>query len=152
VFEGFWLAFDDLAGLDAACADAHALTDAVHLGLYRLKVYVPATPGGVMGVGDVITELRAFAAEITFSCHKKTPICVAETYPVVEPLSSNRAQGHFGRGANCVPNLCLVKGNLSSNQHTMTWFITSIGVDSAAPKRNETSQCGWTNNFQRAKT
>jgi hypothetical protein len=63
------LAFDDFSGLDAAGADAHALTSAVDLGLDRLQVHVPATPGGVVGVRDVVAELRAFAAKITFVCH-----------------------------------------------------------------------------------
>ena len=63
------LAFDDFAGLDAAGANAHALACAVHLGLHRLQVDVPATPGGVVGVRDVIAELRTLAAKITFLCH-----------------------------------------------------------------------------------
>jgi len=67
------LALDDLAGLDAAGADAHALAGAVHLGLYRLQIDVPAAAGGVVGVRDVVAELRAFAAKITFLCHD----CVA---------------------------------------------------------------------------
>jgi len=66
---GWGLALDDFAGLDAAGADAHALACAVDLGLDGLEIYIPATAGGVMGVGDVIAELRAFAAEITFLCH-----------------------------------------------------------------------------------
>jgi hypothetical protein len=65
----FGLAFDDFAGLDAAGADAHALASAVDLGLDGLQVYVPATPGGVVGVRDVVAKLRAFAAKITFVCH-----------------------------------------------------------------------------------
>jgi hypothetical protein len=63
------LALYDFAGLDAAGADAHALADAVGDGLHRLQVDVPATAGGVVGVRDVVTELRAFAAKITFLCH-----------------------------------------------------------------------------------
>ena len=63
------LAFDDFAGLDAAGADAHALASAVDLGLDGLQVHVPATPGGVVGVRDVVAKLRAFAAKITFVCH-----------------------------------------------------------------------------------
>ena len=63
------LAFDDFAGLDAAGADADALAAAVDLGFDWLKVYVPATPGGVVGVRDIVAELRAFAAKITFLCH-----------------------------------------------------------------------------------
>jgi hypothetical protein len=63
------LAFDDFAGLDAASADADALAAAGDLGLDGLQVHVPATPGGVVGVRDVVAELRAFAAKITFVCH-----------------------------------------------------------------------------------
>ncbi len=70
----FGLAFDDFAGLDAASADAHALAAAIDLGLDGLQVYVPTTPRGVVGVRDVIAELRAFAAKITFGCHGVTPI------------------------------------------------------------------------------
>src|ERR1700675_2420867 len=64
----FALALDDFAGLDAAGADAHALAGAVHLGLYRLQIDIPAAAGGVVGVRDVVAELRAFAAKITFLC------------------------------------------------------------------------------------
>ena len=63
------LAFDYFAGLDAAGADANALASAVDLGLDGLEVHVPAAAGGVVGVRDVVAELRAFAAKITFVCH-----------------------------------------------------------------------------------
>jgi hypothetical protein len=68
---GCWvsLAFDDFAGLDAAGADADALASAVDLGFDGLEVHVPAAAGGVVSVGDVVAELRAFAAKITFVCH-----------------------------------------------------------------------------------
>ena len=68
---GVWwgLRFDDFACLDAAGADAHALAAAVDFGLDGLEVHVPAAAGGVVGVRDVVAELRAFAAEITFVCH-----------------------------------------------------------------------------------
>jgi hypothetical protein len=66
---GWSLAFDDFAGLDAAGADADALASAVDLGLDGLEVHVPAAAGGVVGVRDVVAELRAFAAKITFVCH-----------------------------------------------------------------------------------
>jgi hypothetical protein len=72
IFLRVWLvglAFDDFAGLDAAGADANALASAGDLGFYGLEVDVPATPGGVVGVRDVVAELRAFAAKITFVCH-----------------------------------------------------------------------------------
>ena len=66
---GGCLAFDDVTGLDAAGADAYALACAVDLSLDGLQVYVPATTGGVVGVRDVVAELRAFAAKITLVCH-----------------------------------------------------------------------------------
>jgi hypothetical protein len=66
---GWSLAFDDFASLDTAGADANALASAVDLGLDGLEVHVPAAPGGVVGVRDVVAELRAFAAKITFVCH-----------------------------------------------------------------------------------
>jgi hypothetical protein len=68
------LAFDDFAGLDAAGADAHTLAYTVHLGLDGLQIDVPAAPSGVVGVRDVVTELRAFAAKIAFCCHGDSPI------------------------------------------------------------------------------
>jgi hypothetical protein len=63
------LAFDDFAGLDAAGTDADALASASDLGFNRLQVDVPPTSGSVVGVRDVVAELRAFAAEITFMRH-----------------------------------------------------------------------------------
>jgi hypothetical protein len=61
--------FYDFAGLNAGGTDAHALGTAVNLGLDGLKVDVPTTTGLVVRVRDVVSELRAFAAEITFGCH-----------------------------------------------------------------------------------
>ena len=70
---GYLLAFDDLAVLDAARADLHALRNAVGQRLHRLKIRVPATTGDVVRVGDVVAELRPFAAKITYVCHDFTP-------------------------------------------------------------------------------
>ena len=63
------LALNDFAGFDAARADANALAAAVHLSLDGLKIHVPAPTGGVVGVGDVVAELRTLAAEFTFLRH-----------------------------------------------------------------------------------
>jgi hypothetical protein len=63
------LTLNDFSGLDAAGADADTLATTVELRLDRLKVDVPATTGSVVRVRDVVSELRAFAAEITFVCH-----------------------------------------------------------------------------------
>ena len=68
---------DDLAGLDAGGADAHALAAAIHLGFDFLEVGIPATPGGVVRVRDVVSELRTFAAKLTFLCHDVAPILYA---------------------------------------------------------------------------
>jgi hypothetical protein len=70
----FWsatvtLAFDDFAGLDAAGAHADALASAANPSFDGLEVYIPAAPGGVVGVRNIVAKLRAFAAKITFVCH-----------------------------------------------------------------------------------
>jgi hypothetical protein len=75
------LAFDDLAGLDAAGADADTLAATVDLGFDGLEVDVPASAGGVVGVRDVVAELRAFAAEITFVCHDFAPNAESQRIP-----------------------------------------------------------------------
>jgi hypothetical protein len=60
---------NDLAGLDAAGAHADALAGSLDDGFDRLQVHIPATAGRVVSVRDVIAELRALAAKITFLCH-----------------------------------------------------------------------------------
>ena len=68
------LALNDFARLDAARAHANALAGPIHLRAYRAQVDVPAPAGGVVGVRDVISELRPFAAEFTLGCHGIAPI------------------------------------------------------------------------------
>jgi hypothetical protein len=63
------LSLDDFSGLDAAGAHAHTLAGSPDECLNRLQVHIPATTGSVVGVGDVVAELRALAAEITFLRH-----------------------------------------------------------------------------------
>jgi len=82
------LAFDDLARLNASAAYADALACARDRCLHRVKVHVPAAPGGVVGVGDVVSELRAFAAEITFGCHDETPILNCSNLHPAHPAES----------------------------------------------------------------
>ena len=65
------LGFDDLAGLDAASADANALVATIDFSLNRAKIYVPATLGHVVRVRDLVTELRTFAADFAYLCHDK---------------------------------------------------------------------------------
>ena len=59
----------DFAALDAVGADADALGCSVNQGVNGLEVGVPATPGDVVSVRDVIAELRAFAAYVAYLCH-----------------------------------------------------------------------------------
>ena len=63
------LSLGNLAGLDAAGADADALRGAVDQGLDSLQIDVPAAARNVVRVRDVVTELRAFAANIAYLCH-----------------------------------------------------------------------------------
>ena len=59
----------DFAALDAAGADANLFRSAFHLGLDRAEIDVPAPLGDVVRVRDVVTELRAFAADIANLSH-----------------------------------------------------------------------------------
>ena len=56
--------FNDLAGLEAGGADANALIGAIHAGAHGTQINVPAAAAHVMRVADLISKLRAFAAEI----------------------------------------------------------------------------------------
>ena len=61
--------FDHLAGTQARCADADAFPDAVDDGADAMEVRIPAAERYVVGVTDVIAELGALTAKITFPCH-----------------------------------------------------------------------------------
>lgn len=61
--------FDNLAGLQAGGADANAFVSAIHARTYGTQVNVPAAAAHVMSVADLISKLRAFAAEIANLCH-----------------------------------------------------------------------------------
>jgi hypothetical protein len=78
------LALDDFAGLDAAGANADTLAATVDLGFDGLEVDVPAATGGVVGVRDVVAELRAFAAEITFVCHDLLRMLSRRGFPGID--------------------------------------------------------------------
>lgn len=59
--------FGDLAGLDAARADAHRLDPAVDARAQRFQVGIEAAIGQVVGVRNVVSEDWALAANITSS-------------------------------------------------------------------------------------
>jgi hypothetical protein len=63
------LSLYDLAALDAAGADAQLPGAALYLRLNGTKIDVPASPGDVMRVRDVVSKLRAFAADFADLSH-----------------------------------------------------------------------------------
>jgi hypothetical protein len=82
---GYDLAFDDFAGLDAAGADAHTFAAAIDLSLDGLQIDIPATTGRVVGVGDIVAKLRAFAAKITFLCHDECSNLSRRKFRAIKP-------------------------------------------------------------------
>ncbi len=63
------LGFHDFAAAQAVGANADALACTLHLGADRAEIDVPAPLGHVVGVADVVPELRPLAANITNLCH-----------------------------------------------------------------------------------
>lgn len=63
------LRLDDFAAAQARGADAQLLGSALHLGAHRAQVDVPAPLGDIVGVADIVAELRPLAANITDLCH-----------------------------------------------------------------------------------
>jgi hypothetical protein len=61
--------FDNLAGLKAGGAYADALVGAIHTGAHGTQVHVPAAAAHVVSVADLISKLRAFAADVANLCH-----------------------------------------------------------------------------------
>ena len=68
-----YLSFGNLAAAQATGADPHALVARLGFSVYRAQIDVPAPPGDVMRVTDVVAELRAFAADFTNLGHVLTP-------------------------------------------------------------------------------
>jgi hypothetical protein len=63
--------FNDLARLNAAGADAQALVALLGDRAHRAQVHIPAAAAHVMSVADLVSKLRAFAADITNLCHDR---------------------------------------------------------------------------------
>ena len=61
--------FLNLAVADAGCARANALTRAADNRPHRLQVYIPAPIRNIVGMANLMPELRPFAANIANSCH-----------------------------------------------------------------------------------
>lgn len=65
--------FDDFAAAQAGGADADAFGRALHFGVHRAQVDVPAALADVVSVADIVTELRAFTADLANLCHGMSP-------------------------------------------------------------------------------
>jgi hypothetical protein len=89
------LGFDDLAALDAAGADAQFLRAALNLGLHRAKIDAPAPPRHIVRMRDIVSELRAFAADLTDLSHDKTPN--PELFVQTRPVEFSSLQVAVGR-------------------------------------------------------
>ncbi|MCU1268881.1 MAG: hypothetical protein JWN74_175 [Acidobacteriaceae bacterium] len=63
------LRLNDFAAAQAGGADADTLARALHFGVDRAQIDVPAPLGHVVGVADVISKLRPFAADLANLCH-----------------------------------------------------------------------------------
>src|SRR6185312_2221662 len=61
--------FHDLAGFEAGGAHADALVGAVYACAHRTQVHVPAAAAHVVSVADLVSKLRAFAADVANLCH-----------------------------------------------------------------------------------
>ena len=68
-----YLCLGDLAFFDATGADPDPLGLAVYQCLDSLQIHAPLAAGDVVGVRDIVTELRAFPADIAYLCHDLAP-------------------------------------------------------------------------------
>ena len=64
------LSFGYFAATQAAGANPHALVAGLGLGVDGTQVDIPPPPPDVVRVADVVTKLRAFAADFTNLCHE----------------------------------------------------------------------------------
>ena len=53
----------------AGSADADTFGGTLHLGANRPQIDIPAPPADIVGVADIVSELRPLAAYITYLCH-----------------------------------------------------------------------------------
>jgi hypothetical protein len=65
------LRFNDLAGFDAAGADANPFVSAIHLSLDRPKIHIPAALGYIVRVRNLVSELWTFTADLANLSHHK---------------------------------------------------------------------------------
>ena len=60
----------DFAVANARRAGTNALRSAIENRSYALEIHVPAAVSHIVGVANLMSKLRALAANITNSCHK----------------------------------------------------------------------------------
>ena len=58
-----------LPTLEAGSANAHPPVRPLHYRAHRAQIHVPAPLGDVMGVADIVSKLRPFAAHFAYACH-----------------------------------------------------------------------------------
>jgi len=63
------LRLNDFATFQALSADAHAFAAGADFGAHGAQVHVPATLGHVVGVANIVSRLRLFAADSADLCH-----------------------------------------------------------------------------------
>ena len=68
------LCFDDFAAAQAGGADTDTLGRSAYFGVDRAQVHVPAPLGDVVGMADIVSELRPLAADLTYLCHRLLPV------------------------------------------------------------------------------
>lgn len=67
--EGRLRRLNHFAGLEAAGANTDALVGAIYARAHGAQVHIPAPAAHVVRVADLVSKLRAFAADITNLCH-----------------------------------------------------------------------------------
>src|ERR1039458_2169433 len=98
------LRLEGLAAAEAGGADPHALVALGGFGLHGAEVHAPAALGDVVGVTDVVTGLRPFAANFANLCHdilQMIPEVRGET--MIIPGKTTIRQGGY-RGTKLVQN------------------------------------------------
>lgn len=79
--------FDNFARLDAPCADLHSAVAARReLDSNRLQIRIEPTACFVVSVGNIVSKLRAFPANVTSFCHINN--CLQKNNEVIKKILS----------------------------------------------------------------
>src|SRR5438477_3011645 len=63
------LGFLYFSALQTGSANAHTAVRTLHNRAYGTQIHVPAPLSHIMGVADIVSKLRPFAAHFAYSCH-----------------------------------------------------------------------------------